>query len=193
MKVGYVRIGAQDTEAEQRFRRWQQAEAMDRGFIDRAEGKELQRPELQYMMELVQTGDCVCTMSFARLAISLKDLLHILQQLKEKNVRVIAVREGFDTANVSGRVYMEHIEALAAFEQEVQEERQSAGIEAARAEGRYKGRVPKERPDNWYDLVSRLHSKEIPTIVDLAQRCQCSRPTIYRWMKEDREMGKGTV
>ena len=190
MKVGYIRIAAHDAAAERSFRAWQQAAGLARVFVDRTEGRELERPELAAMLEAVQPGDCVCTMSFARLAISLKDLLRILQKLRKKGVQLAADREQFDSATDAGRLYLAHLEAVAAFEQEVQDERQSAGIEAAKAEGRYHGRAPKQRPENWYDLVSRLHSKEVPTIVDLARRCHCSRPTVYRWIKEDREMGQ---
>ena len=85
-------------------------------------------------------GYTVYVSEFSRLARSTKDLLDIVQQLKEKQVQVISLKESFDTSTPAGELAMTMFVAIATFERKIMLERQREGIALAKAQGKYRGR-----------------------------------------------------
>ena len=82
-----------------------------------------------------------------RLARSVGDLLEIVARLERKKVslRVLAMSgsQPLDTGTATGRLMLAVIGAVGQAEREAMLERQREGIAKAKAQGRYKGRVPK--------------------------------------------------
>jgi len=74
--------------------------------------------------------------------------------------------------------------AIATFERKIMLERQREGIALAKAQGKYKGRKEARKPSDWPDLVKRYQCREISTVSELVRICGCSRPTIYKWLRE---------
>ena len=63
-------------------------------------------------------------------------------------------------------------------------ERQKECIAIAKAKGVYRGRHQKKTPYNWKELVEKYQRREIRSVSELMRICDCSRPTIYNWLKE---------
>lgn len=186
MKLGYVRVSTLEQHEERQILALQ-AVQVERIFLDKLSGKNRERPELQRMLEAVHDGDVVYVSEFSRLARSTKDLLDIVQQLQEQNVQVVSLKERFDTTTPAGQLALTIFAAIATFERQIMLERQREGIAVARAKGVYKGRVRKAKPADWPELRARYERREISSIGALARRCHCSRPTIYRWLHEERQ------
>ncbi len=99
--------------------------------------------------DYVREGDqFVCT-KLDRLARSVGDLLEIVARLEGKKVslRVLAMsgNQALDTSTSVGRLMLSVIGAVGQAEREAMLERQREGIAKAKAQGRYKGRVPTVR------------------------------------------------
>ncbi len=77
MKIGYVRVSTQEQNTSR-----QEAMMYDLGvdemFIDKASGKNADRPELRRMMEYVRKGDTVVVESISRFARNTRDLLELV-------------------------------------------------------------------------------------------------------------------
>lgn len=125
----------------------------DKVFTDKASGKNTDRPELQKMLDYVREGDTVTVESYSRLARSTKDLLTIVDKLKEKGVAFISLKENVDTSTPQGEFMMQIFASLAEFERKQTLQRQAEGIAEAKrrdaelkAQGKqaetYKGRKP---------------------------------------------------
>jgi DNA invertase Pin-like site-specific DNA recombinase len=71
---------------------------------------------------------------------SLKDLLHIMEKIGEDGADFRSLTEHIDTTTSAGRMMMQMVGAFAEFERAMIRERTSAGLAAARAEGRIGGR-----------------------------------------------------
>ena len=72
---------------------------------------------------------------------------------------------------------------LAEFERECILQRQAEGIAIAKAEGKYKGRKPIDKPESWNEVIKLWKSGEITAVV--AQRKLGMTPaTFYRKVKE---------
>ncbi len=62
---------------------------VDEMFIDKASGKNVDRPELRRMMEYVRKGDTVVVEAISRFARNTRDLLELVEKLTNKNVEFI--------------------------------------------------------------------------------------------------------
>jgi DNA invertase Pin-like site-specific DNA recombinase len=108
-----------------------------------------QREQLEQALEYVRDGDTFAVTKLDRLARSVGDLLEIVARLEAKKValRVLAMSgtQPLDTSTATGRLMLAVIGAVGQAEREAMLERQREGIAKAKAQGRYKGRVPTAR------------------------------------------------
>ncbi|MBP3818787.1 MAG: recombinase family protein [Butyrivibrio sp.] len=179
----YVRVSTLEQHEERQIVELKEKAKVEKIFLDKLSGKDTDRPQLQAMLEFAREGDTVYVSEFSRLARSTKDLLDIVQRLKEKQVQVISLKENFDTSTPAGELAMTMFVAIATFERKIMLERQREGIALAKAHGKYRGRKKINIPSNWEDLVNRYQRREISSISGLARICGCSRPIIYKWLK----------
>ena len=183
MKIGYVRVSTLEQNEERQMVELTEKAHVEKIFLDKLSGKDTDRPQLQAMLEFAREGDTVYVSEFSRLARSTKDLLDIVQQLKEKQVQVISLKESFDTSTPAGELAMTMFAAIATFERKIMLERQREGIALAKAQGKYRGRKEVKKPANWQELVIKYKCREIASVSELVRICGCSRPTIYKWLK----------
>lgn len=139
--MGYGRVSsASQNEA-------RQVEALsgcDRLFVDKASGKNAERPELTAALGYVREGDTLRVPSMDRLARNLDDLRSIVRGLTAKGVRVHFVKEGLTFTgedNAMSTLLLSMLGAVAEFERSLIRERQAEGIAIAKANGVYKGRT----------------------------------------------------
>jgi DNA invertase Pin-like site-specific DNA recombinase len=80
-----------------------------------------------------------------RLGRSLRELLDIVEGLKEQSVALVSLEEKIDTSSAAGELVFHVVGAIAQFERRLIAERIRDGIAAARAEGRKPGRPALDR------------------------------------------------
>jgi DNA invertase Pin-like site-specific DNA recombinase len=68
-----------------------------------------------------------------------------VEQLEAKGVSLKVLEQAIDTSTSSGRLMFNMLGAIAQFERELMLEQQREGVAKAKAEGKYKGRVPTAR------------------------------------------------
>ena len=182
MKVAYIRVS---TEEQNTARQEEAMEAQDieKVFIEKISGKNMERPQLKAMLDYVREGDTLVVESYSRLARNTKDLLSIVEELEKKGVAFISLKENIDTSTPQGKRMLTIFAGLAQFERECTLQRQREGIAIAKAEGKYKGRKPVAIPDNWNEVISLWQKGEITAKV--AQKKLGMTPaTFYRKIKE---------
>ena len=91
-------------------------EKVERVFVDRASGKNLERPQLKEMLGFVRKGDIVIVESISRLARNTKDLLTIIDELNKKEVQFISLKENIDTNTASGKFMLTVFGAISELE-----------------------------------------------------------------------------
>ena len=183
MQIGYIRVSTVEQHAERKRVELLKKVHVEKIFLDKLSGKNTNRPQLNQMMEFAREGDTVYVSEFSRLARSTKDLLDIVQQLKNKGVQVVSLKENFDTSTPAGELAMTMFAAIATFERKIMLQRQKEGVALAKEHGVYKGRQEKQPPKEWPELVQKYQTREIRSISQLMRLCHCSRPTIYKWLK----------
>ena len=141
--IGYARVSTiEQNEARPLVAFEGFTEKITKTFIDKMSGKDTYRPQLQAMLEYVREGDVVVVSEFSRLARSTRDMLQIVQELPEKGVGLISLKEKVDTDTPQGRFMLTVFAALAELERETILQRQREGIAIAKQQGKYKGRKP---------------------------------------------------
>lgn len=146
MKIGYIRVSTQEQNTVR------QEDLMERlgvelVYMDKMSGKARDRPALQTMMDFVRAGDTVVVESISRFARNTRDLLELIEQLREKGVEFQSQKEAIDTTTPSGKFMLTVFGAVAELEREYILQRQQEGIAIAKANQVYKGRKPIERAE----------------------------------------------
>jgi len=181
-KIGYIRVSAVDQKTDRQEMVLKEIN-IDKYFIEKASGKDTDRTQLKKMLEYVREGDMVYIESISRLARSTKDLLNIVQQLQDKSVDLVSLKESIDTTTPQGRFVLTIFGALSELERENTIQRQKEGIAAAKINGKRFGRPPIAKPKEWDKIIGLWQKKEI-TAVEAMKRLNLNRGTFYRRVGE---------
>lgn len=186
MRVGYIRVSTVEQHEDRQVKDLTENAEVSKVFIDKLSGKDTNRPQLNAMIDYVREGDTVVVSEYSRLARSTRDLIDIIETLQNKGVTVISMKEKLDTSTPQGEFMLTVFAGIATLERKLMLQRQREGIAIAKANGKYKGRQSKQRPENWESLKAMYMSRQI-TVSDIAKRCDVSRPVVYKWLKETPE------
>ena len=181
MVVAYVRVSTVE-QNEARQVEALQKHGIEKWYTEKVSGKDTKREQLQLMLDFVREGDVIYVMDFSRLSRSVSDLLDIINTLGNKGVRLISLKENFDTDTSLGKLIITVIAAINEFERNNLLERQREGIAIAKREGKYKGRKPLEL-DN-FDVVYALWKSGEITAVSASKELGISRYTFYNKVKQ---------
>lgn len=139
MKIGYIRVSTEEQNTARQEVLLREL-GVDEVFIDKASGKNADRPELTRMMNYVRRGDTVIVESISRFARNTRDLLDLVERLTKKQVEFVSRKEAIDTTTPTGKFMLTVFAAVAELEREYILQRQREGIAIAKKQGKYTGR-----------------------------------------------------
>lgn len=180
MKIGYVRVSTEEQNTARQEIMLREL-GVDELFVDRASGKNADRPELNRMMNFVRRGDTVIVESISRFARNTRDLLDLVEQLTAKQVEFVSRKEAIDTTTPTGKFMLTVFAAVAELEREYILQRQREGIAIAKQQGKYRGRPPKVYPD-FERIAARWQKGEI-TAVQAVKQLGMSKTRFYERVK----------
>ena len=180
MKIGYVRVSTEEQNTARQEIMLREL-GVDELFVDRASGKNADRPELNRMMNFVRRGDTVIVESISRFARNTRDLLDLVEQLTAKRVEFVSRKEAIDTTTPTGKFMLTVFAAVAELEREYILQRQREGIAIAKQQGKYRGRPPKVYPD-FERIAARWQKGEI-TAVQAMKQLGMSKTRFYERVK----------
>lgn len=181
-RIGYVRVSSFDQNPER------QLEQVDvsKTFIDKASGKDTQRPELDALLSFVREGDTVVVHSMDRLARNLDDLRRLVQKLTKRGVRIEFIKESLTFTGEDSpmaNLMLSVMGAFAEFERALIRERQREGIALAKQRGAYRGRKRALSSEQIIVLKQRVKNNEQKA--KLAREFSISRETLYQYLRTD--------
>ena len=139
--LGYARVSKGDEQNNALQAKALRAAGCRRLFEETASGGRWDRPELHRMLDHLREGDTVVVWKLDRLSRSLKDVLHIMERIAKAGAGFRSITENIDTTTPAGPDDDADGGSFAEFERAMIRERTSAGLAAARAEGRVGGRA----------------------------------------------------
>ncbi len=186
----YLRVSAkgQDTASQEPdLKRW--AESQDKPVVvyrDKFTGKTMNRPGFARLWKDVEAGKVsrVVCWRLDRLGRTAKGLTALFEDLIERKVTLVSLRDGFDLTTPAGRLMANVLASVAAYETEVRSERVRAGQDVARAAGKHLGRPPGIRTPikvtRKQDALVRRMKADGEKDASIARATGLSRVTIYR-------------
>ncbi len=150
-------------------------------LTEKMSGTKSDRPELNRLKDKVRSGDTIIIESFSRLGRSTKDLIELVDFFQDKGVKLISVKENFDTNTPQGKLMLTVFQAFSQFERDLIVQRTKEGLSSARARGRKGGR-PKVKDKNIEKAINLYNSKEY-SINEIITMSGISSATLYRYLQ----------
>lgn len=178
MKIGYARVSTDDQTLDAQVDALTAAGA-ERIFQEKRTGKNRDRPELSELLKQLRKGDVVIVSKYDRLARSLRDLIEIVEAIRERGAGFRSLGEDIDTTTPAGRLIFHVFGSIAEFERERIVERTKEGLAAAKKRGRTGGR-PKALSVEQRAEVCRMRDEDERSVTEIARLFGVSRQTIMR-------------
>lgn len=148
MLIGYVRVSTNDQNTMLQINALESAGCVQI-FEDKISGTKAERPGLKRLLKTLQEGDTLVVWKLDRLGRSMRHLVILIEELRQRGVNFRSLTDSIDTSTPMGRFFFHVMGALAEMERELIVERTRAGLAAAREQGRIGGRRPKLTPEEW--------------------------------------------
>jgi len=153
-------------------------------YKDKFTGKTMLRPGMDRLLDDLRSGkvERIVCWRLDRLGRTTKGLCHLFDELTERSVDLVSMRDGFSLASPAGRLHARILASVAEYENEVRGERIAAGQAVARRNAKKWGGSKKGRrwkvTDEQITAVRDMQAagKKISAI---ARIVGLSRPTIY--------------
>jgi len=111
-------------------------------YSDTISGTKSSRPELDKMLQAMRNKEfeAVIVWKFDRLGRSTSHLLQVVEEMKNKGVRLIATSQNIDTETSQGKFFFTILAGFAEMEREMIVERINLGLTRAKSQGKTLGR-----------------------------------------------------
>lgn len=170
MLIGYVRVSTNDQNTALQRKALESAKC-ELIFEDKMSGKSADRPGLKKLLRTLSEGDTLMVWKLDRLGRSMRNLVTLIEELRERGINFRSLTDSIDTSTPMGRFFFHVMGALAEMERELIIERTRAGLAAARSEGRIGGRRPKYSENEWAQMgrliKSGMERKKVAIIYDV--------------------------
>lgn len=187
--VIYMRVSSRDqshVSQQPDLQRW--AEAHGGPVVwhqDTFTGRTLERPGMQKLLDDLRAGQVerIVVWRLDRLGRTTRGLCHLFDELRERSVDLVSLKDGFSLSSPAGRLHARILASVAEYETEVRAERVAAGQAVARRSGKTWG--GSEKGWRWKvtdDQVAAIRDMKAAgkKVALIARVTGLSRPTIYR-------------
>lgn len=176
MKFGYVRCS---TDKQSTNRQIDMLKPLvDEIIEDKVTGTTTKRDGLQLLLSKVRAGDIVYVESISRLSRRTVDVLTLIEELTEKQVDFISLKEQFDTTTPMGKAMLGIFAVMAQMERDVLAQRVKEGMEASKRRGTKMGRpkLPKDK----LNVALRIYDSNEYSIKEIVETTGVSQGSLYR-------------
>lgn len=139
------------------------------------------RTELETIMQFLRADDELVVLRLDRLGRSTRDVLNLVHELEQRGASLRILEPEVTTAGNMGRMVITILGMVADMELTFIKDRQRAGIDAAKAEGVYKGRKKSVDNDEIKRRIAIGESK-----AEVARQLKVSRMTVYRALADQK-------
>lgn len=181
-RIGYARVSTKgqkdDTQVDELT-----AAGCDKLFVDHGvSGKHAARPELDAALAYLRKGDVLVITRLSRAMRSLKHMIALSEDLRERGIDLIVLKQNIDTTTPTGRLVFHILGAMDEFQRELIVEGTLEGLAAAKARGKVGGRKP-SYTEHQAQTARDLHAKGELSAEEIAAVLGVSRATYYRMIK----------
>lgn len=181
--VGYARVSTEEQNLDRQMDALKEY-GVDLIYSEKMTGTKKNRPELNRMIDELNKGDIVIIADLTRISRSTKDLLEIVEQIKNKGAYIKSIKDTWlDTSsnNPYNDFLLTVMSGLSQLERDLISQRTKEGLASAKARGRNGGRPNKQNENA--DMVLAMANSGI-RIKDIVDKTGLSRSTINRILRK---------
>lgn len=190
MNIGYVRVSSEDQNPIRQINQLEEI-GIKKIYQEKISGASLDRPELQQMLNNTKEGDVIHVTDLTRISRSTRDLFQLIEEIKAKKAELKSLKDTWldiSDDNPYSHFLLTVIAGVNQLERELIKMRQREGIEIAKKQGKFKGRVKKYTDKHkGLEHAVKLYNSGQYTVKEITEITAVSRSALYRRIKQLQE------
>ncbi|MGL5051336.1 MAG: recombinase family protein [Fusobacteriaceae bacterium] len=186
-KIGYIRVSSEDQNLARQKKQLLEI-GMDIIFEEKISGATMNRLELQNMLKEIKCGDVIYVTDLTRITRSTHDLFSLIDFIRTKRANLKSLKDTWldlDEDNPYSQFLITIMAGVNQLERDLIRMRQREGIEIAKREGKFKGRVKKYHNNHaGMNYALKLYREGEMTVKQICEITNISRASIYRKLIE---------
>ncbi|MBV4300402.1 recombinase family protein, partial [Parabacteroides distasonis] len=134
MKIGYARVSTKEQHLDMQLEALKAA-GCEKIFSEKMTGRQQNRPELDACLNFLREGDTLVVYKLDRLGRSLKNILTLLEDFKNRGIQFTSLQDNISTEGAIGQLMNNILGAFAQFERDLIYERTQEGRRIAKEKG----------------------------------------------------------
>ena len=189
-KIGYVRVSSTSQNPSRQFRQLNEI-GMDIIYEENISGATKDREQLQKMLEDLQEGDIIYVTDLTRITRSTQDLFELIDLIRNKKASLKSLKDTWldlSEDNPYSQFLITVMAGVNQLERDLIRMRQREGIELAKKEGKFKGRLKKYHKNHaGMNYAVKLYKEGNMTVNQICEITNVSRASLYRKLSEGKK------
>ena len=181
MRIGYARVSTTAQNLDMQIEALNKA-GCEKIYTEKESGVK-ERPVLKELLSFIRQGDTLVVYKLDRLGRSVRELLAMVDDLREKGISLIALQDNIDATTPSGKMMLQMMAILAEYERNLIIERCQTGRKVAMAAGKKMGR-PQEPHNSKADAAAAMYKAHMPIAQIMESLGVKSNRTIYKYLQQ---------
>lgn len=186
-KIGYIRVSSTSQNPSRQFQQLNEI-GMDIIFEEKVSGAAKDREQLQKMLEDLQEGDIIYVTDLTRITRSTQNLFELIDLIRRKKASLKSLKDTWldlSEDNPYSQFLITVMAGVNQLERDLIRMRQREGIELAKKEGKFKGRLKKYHKNHaGMKYAVKLYKEGGMTVNQICEVTNVSRASLYRRLSE---------
>lgn len=186
-KIGYIRVSSTSQNPSRQFQQLNEI-GMDIIFEEKVSGAAKDREQLQKMLEDLQEGDIIYVTDLTRITRSTQNLFELIDLIRRKKASLKSLKDTWldlSEDNPYSQFLITVMAGVNQLERDLIRMRQREGIELAKKEGKFKGRLKKYHKNHaGMKYAVKLYKEGGMTVNQICEITNVSRASLYRGLSE---------
>lgn len=186
-KIGYIRVSSTSQNPSRQFQQLNEI-GMDIIFEEKVSGAAKDREQLQKMLEDLKEGDIIYVTDLTRITRSTQNLFELIDLIRRKKASLKSLKDTWldlSEDNPYSQFLITVMAGVNQLERDLIRMRQREGIELAKKEGMFKGRLKKYHKNHaGMKYAVKLYKEGGMTVNQICEITNVSRAALYRRLSE---------
>ena len=186
-KIGYIRVSSTSQNPSRQFQQLNEI-GMDIIFEEKVSGAAKDREQLQKMLEDLQEGEIIYVTDLSRITRSTQNLFELIDLIRRKKASLKSLKDTWldlSEDNPYSQFLITVMAGVNQLERDLIRMRQREGIELAKKEGKFKGRLKKYHKNHaGMKYAVKLYKEGGMTVNQICEITNVSRASLYRRLSE---------
>lgn len=186
-KIGYVRVSSVDQTPKRQLQQMKEI-VIDIIYEEKVSGATQDRPKLQNMLTDLRKDDTIYVTDLTRIPLSIRDLFELVDYIKNKKANLKSLKDTWldlSEENPYSHFLMTVMGGVNQLERDLIRMRQREGIELAKKEEKYQGRVEKYHTKHaGMNYAMKLYDEGNMTVKQICEITNASKSSLYRKIQD---------